>query len=312
MKNKILLLLYGFVLVLVWGICFLGKGMSDAYTAALGLSFTFISSYLVQKEYHFSLDIWDKTAIALFPFLYIIAVYFVLFKNGSFSAEKFNLYQNLFYHHLINPLNVAFVGLWFGLTKLKDLTKPLNAFVFTYIILFHSYFFHSNWLSFWLGSQVKNFGVEKSSDRDELNVNQAVNIYDFQFINPDLDTVTLTNEKSRRYILVETWSENCLPCIRAMNELPDFYMTIQDRVDVYYVYENQEASTRKKFDKIFRFESVQDKSKILIDINQNLYNSLGMSGFPYFLLFDPNGKLIYYQRGYPGKKMLTQDILERL
>ena len=98
----------------------------------------------------------------------------------------------------------------------------------------------------------------------------------------------------------------------AMNELPDFYKTIENKVDVYYLYESGKETVRKKFDKIFSFKNIDDKSKILIDINQELYNSLNMKGFPYFLLFDSTGNLIYHSRGYIGKENLCKQLTEHI
>ncbi len=63
---------------------------------------------------------------------------------------------------------------------------------------------------------------------------------------------------------------------------------------------------------IFNFKSIKDKSKIRIDIDQNLYDALAMQGFPYFLLFDSSGKLIYLQRGYTGKDATANKILEKI
>jgi thioredoxin-related protein len=308
MKKRAFLLLYGFVLITIWGICFLGRGMSDSYTAAMGLSFTFISAYFLQKEFDFKLDLRDKIAVSIFPVLYIVAVYFVLFNNNQFSLKKYNLYQLLFYFHLINPLNVAYASLLLSLTALKNVAPPRNIFIFVYITLFYAYFFHTPWLALWLGTQARNFNAEMSDTKQQSSIPDSINIAGFSFINSNHDTLALKNQAGK-FILLETWSENCLPCIRAMNELPDFYWSIQDEVDVYYVYENNKARVRSQFDKIFNFESIQEKSDILIDINQELYYALDMQGYPYFVLFDPKGRLIHQVRGYPGKEKITKELL---
>ncbi|MFQ5447875.1 MAG: TlpA family protein disulfide reductase, partial [Saprospiraceae bacterium] len=130
-------------------------------------------------------------------------------------------------------------------------------------------------------------------------------------INSDLDTVNLLNSLDK-YILLETWNETCLPCIKAMKELPDFYKSMQSKMETYYLYENSNERVRKKFDKIFNFKNIKDKTKILIDINEELYKGLNMKGFPYFLLFDSQGNLIYHSRGYIGKEILSKQILEHI
>ena len=47
------MLTYGFVLISMWSACFVMGGMSNSYTAAMGMSFTFLSIYFLQKEYDF-------------------------------------------------------------------------------------------------------------------------------------------------------------------------------------------------------------------------------------------------------------------
>ena len=57
------------------------------------------------------------------------------------------------------------------------------------------------------------------------------------------------------------------------------------------------AKDRKlDYNKIFNFEKIQKKEKILVDIN--LYKDNYISKLPTFLVFDANGKLLLRQNGY--------------
>jgi len=319
MKRKIALLAYGFLLISVWSLCFAIKDKTNSYTAAMGLAFTFFSIYFLQKEFDFRLSFSDKLTVAALPILYLLSTYFVLYEKGTFDTPTYNfvnLYQILFYLHLINPLAIATLVLFLALTKLRDVSKPVNCFIFITITLFYSYFFYDHWKVIWFKSLMENFGSEESKTADnemadEYKIDSSKKISNFKFINQSLDTIKIPTS-SGRYILLETWNENCFPCIKAMNELPDFYRTIKDKVDVYYVYENESARVRRNFNKIFTFNGISEKSKIIIDINQELYKAINMSGFPYFLLFDPSGTPIYRFRGYPGKASLSENILERV
>ncbi len=228
--------------------------------------------------------------------------------NFNFGA----LYLNLFYRHIINPVTIAFIVLLLGLTKLKDLTNPRNLFIFASITIFYAYFFMFTWKSSWLGGRQPSFDTEvhqkaegPGPEASAINVN--VNLSDFSFINASLDTVTLPGA-SGKYTLLETWSETCPPCVRAMRDLPDFYRSIENKVNVYYVYENRKASVRNNFEKIFSFQEIKDKSKILIDMEQNLYQALNVNSYPYFLIFDSSGKLIHHIRGYGDKDMIAAEI----
>lgn len=316
MKNKFIYLAYGFFLINIWSLSFMYKGTSDGYTAALGLSFTFLSVYFLQKARDFSLGVSDKAVILLFPVLYAVGAYASLAGFGFFNTRKRNLYQLLFYIHLLNPINIALLVLVLGLTKLKDLSKPANLFIFIYLTLFYAYIFHKEWMVAWAGVPLKSFDTEKSDSPAILGATAPVldstfNLSQFSFIGPQLDSAALPL-RGDKFVLIETWNENCLPCIKAMGELPNFYDAVQDRLDVYYVYESHKARERQMFDQIFHFQHIHDKSKIRVDINQSLYDSVGMEGFPYFLLFSPTGKLVYQCRGYGGKYSLTQQIMERI
>ncbi|MCC7506412.1 MAG: hypothetical protein IT259_13985 [Saprospiraceae bacterium] len=66
MKKKITLLLYGLALITVWGSCFLDARKANAYTAAMGLSFTFLSVYFLQKERNFDLNMRGYPYFLLF------------------------------------------------------------------------------------------------------------------------------------------------------------------------------------------------------------------------------------------------------
>lgn len=291
------------------------SGMADTNTAIMGLIFTFLSVYFLQKEFDFKLSTSDKWTVLALPILFLGYLYTVLYDIGYFKMHTLNFvawYQLLFYLHIINPVTIAFIVLLLGLTTLKDLTNPRNPFIFASITIFYAYFFMFTWKSSWLGTRQPSFSselVQKAEvpgpETAEFNLN--VNLSDFSFINPSLDTVTLPMNPGQ-YTLLETWSETCPPCIRAMRDMPDFYRTVADKVNVYYVYENRKASARNNFQQIFAFPEIKDKSKILIDMEQNLYQALNVNGFPYFLIFDANGKLIHYLHGYGDKEMTAAEI----
>ena len=170
----------------------------------------------------------------------------------------------------------------------------------------------NSWKNSWIGGRQPSFDTEipkkTEGQKPEVSaINSDINLTDFYFINGSLDTVALV-DTSNKYILLETWAETCPPCIKAMNELPSFYRSIQDKVSVYYVYEHRKASVRSNFEKIFSFKEIKNKDKILVDINQELYNALKMQGYPYFLIFDSDGKLIHYIRGYSDKDRMADQI----
>lgn len=308
-------LLYGIATITVWWLCFLDAQKANAFTSAMGLSFTFLSVYFLQKERGFDLNSTDKILVLLFPVLYMITFYATTFRQFYLKFGQ-DWYYTLFYMHIVNPVNIGLLFLLLGLTKLKDLSRPANLFVFSFLTLFYAVFLFGDWRAQRTASLMENFdpapqqSLRSDSSADSI-LNRSVDLSRFLFINNSNDTVSLTG-RSDRYILVETWNETCIPCIKALNELPGFYQSIGHKVNVFYVYESSSAKARQQFARIFNFNSIHDKDKIVVDIEMNLYKSMGMSGYPYFLLFDQNGRLVFHARGYAGKETLTRQIMAYL
>lgn len=292
------------------------QGVSDAVTAGLGLSFTCLSLYFLQEQPGFKLGRADKAYLLFFPMLYDLGTYVVLFSNGYFDWDKRGAYELIFYLHLKNPVNLALLMAVLSVGILQDLKRPAHIFIFTYLTLFYSCIFYDQWTHTWMRKDLRNFDTGKSREATEPNSDyilpdSTVNLSNFSFIGPDLDTSILETAPGK-FILLETWSETCLPCIKAMHELPDFYRSLQDNVEVFYVYEHPEEETRRQFAPIFQFESIREKKNIRIDLRQQLYHALGMKGLPYFLLFNSKGELVFYQRGYPGKDVVMEKINENI
>ncbi|MDX1911555.1 MAG: hypothetical protein SFV22_08730 [Saprospiraceae bacterium] len=316
MKKRLAFLGFGGVLVIIWSMCFMTQGVSDAFTAGLGLSFTFLSIYFLQEKTGFNPGRTDRALLLFFPMLYALGTYIVLYNNGYFDWKKRGVYELVFYLHLKNPLNLALLMAVLSTGSLKDLKRPVHIFIFTYATLFYSYIFYDQWKYTWMGKELRNFNAVTSREASEPNAKDimpdtTVNLLNFSFIGPDLDTSVLETAPDK-FILLETWSESCLPCIKAMHELPDFYRSLQDKMEVFYVYEHPGEVTERQFVPIFQFKSIQDKSKIRIDVQQQLQHALGIKGLPFFLLFNSKGKLVFYQRGYPGKEEMMQKISEKI
>jgi thiol-disulfide isomerase/thioredoxin len=303
--KKFALFFYGFTMASIWSACFLDGHMADGYTAALGLSFTFLSIYFLQRQLKFSLTLVDKLMILIMPVVFLVGLYVNLTDFGYFWSDAAGFsrwYMVSFYLHLINPGLIAFILLVLGLTWLKDLRNPANVFVFTFITLFFAYSLMPEWRkrSPYKGKKIPQNTENRADKNAASKINDAVKLANFSFINPARDTISLPNG-SDKYILLETWSEACPPCRRAMQEMPEYYRTVADKLSVYYVYENIRMSERNNFDKIFSFDKIQDPANILIDINQEFSKATNMIGYPYFVLFDPKGNLLTHVYGYSSR-----------
>ena len=298
MKSKIILILFSSSFLLVWGMSFLDSWTTDRVTSFLGMIYTFGATYFLQKEYSFQLSGWEKILILSCPLFYVSSYFYLHGIRSIFS--------------IMNPLYVGFILLVLNLTVLKDVSKARNLFLFLFVSFFYAYAFYPLWDNSNKNNKIyqslENWDTEPVA-KDKLN--KEVDLNDFFFINKNLDTINL---QSNKFVLLETWNESCPPCVRAFKEMPPFYEKIKDQVDVFYLYENRKASVREKVDKIFNYQLISDKSKILIDINQNLYQAMKIQGYPYFLLFDAEGKLVFWELGFgdDSKEELEQNILKKI
>lgn len=299
MKKKITSLTYSLLLALIWWIGLIDI-LADQLTASLALIFTFTATYFLRKKVQF--DFWDKLLVVSFPTFYCFA--------WAFQWESFNLGL------LIYPLNIALVLLILSLTYFKDLTKPQNIFIFLFCTILYSYRFYPEWSKKRNPYQVENVDSNKGIQNaipDEIQnvVKDTIQVLDYLFGNMNGKKARL--DLDDRYIMLETWSEACPPCVKAFSELGPFYDAHADKLRTYYVYENNRSSARKNLDKIRNYKHIHDKSKILVDLDQTLYLECQMSGYPYFLLFSPEGELVYSQSGYQSdiriafeKKVLSE------
>ncbi len=307
--NNFFSILYGLILVLVWGLCFLSIEKASQFTAGLGLSFTFLSGYFFNEKVKSDPSGKPKYLALLFPALYLTAFYIRLFKSGFFEKFEANFFELYFYIHFVNPILIAFATLVLVLFFWRDISRHSNLFLYFSIVLFYSYFFFPDWRSFNLTSMTDDFaGIENIRKTDEVDLLAAgIDLANYSFIDRGRDTIKILPIQ-KDFLLIETWNETCIPCIKAMKELPPFYESLQQKLEFYYVYESSSERARNSFEKIFNFKHINHSDRILVDVNQYFYNAIGMKGFPYFLLFNNKGELLAFWRGYPGKEKLSTAI----
>ncbi|RMG39059.1 MAG: hypothetical protein D6732_04535 [Methanobacteriota archaeon] len=304
MKKTITSLLFGLLATILWSFAFLDHPNTTSLSAFMGFLCTIGGSYLLQKEHDFQLNLKEKIATLAIPLIYTAA----FLKNDVIYRDLNNLKPSI----LLNPILLSFTILLFSILFSTQLFKKANPWILylSAFLFFYSYGYFDEWKA----TQYLNLTEKFVEDRDIDNsvadsltdTSTDINIHNFRFINRNLDTISIQPEG--KFILIETWNESCVPCIMAMKELPSYYRLISDRVKIFYVYENNNEKARNVFGKIFSFKHIYDHSKIMIDLDQNFYNSLSMKGFPYFVLFDKQGNLLFMKRGYRGRKELSKTI----
>lgn len=278
MKNKTIAFFYSLALLFVWS-----SGMinidADQISIILALSFTFLATYFFNEAYDFNLP--EKIIILIIPTLYF-CTYTYLFESMKI----------LF---LMNPLLIALIFLLLSLSYMSDLSRPINLFLFVFSTLFYTHLFYPIWEAARFSPRTEKIGKD-TVRLNELPVKDSIKLKEYLFINRQNDTSNIVSDK--KFTLIETWNETCPPCIKAFEDLPDFYNEHKNTMETFYLYETNKDLGKDDLEKVFNFPKIKEKSKIKIDLNQNLYDGLEMRGYPYFLLFDSNGKLIFIHQGY--------------
>ncbi len=276
-KQNALILLYSLLFILIWGLTLLDAGTSTQFSIVVGLIYTAISSFFIHNTDLLNKNKYLNFLLFLGPLIYLIAVIFNFGLNLSF---------------LLNPILCAFIFLLASYFFIKTLD-----FKVLFAVCFFAYFYaYHIYPIFKELSESNRFPVEKIEEKD-INIDRSLSVYAFE--NNKKDTVHLKSEKS--FTLVETWNESCGPCIEAMKDLQPFIDSLSPQIAHYYLYENGNKTGFVNRAKIFNYSRIQDKSKILLDVGNKFMNDSKMVSYPYFLLFDKEGNLTDYFKGYDSR-----------
>jgi thioredoxin-related protein len=136
----------------------------------------------------------------------------------------------------------------------------------------------------------------------ETSITHPHNLSGFTFLDQSGQPINFSH---KQFVLLETWHETCPPCLKSIKNLQDTLANIKD-LQNFYLYQARGKEMLSN-DSILNFTVIKEKSKILIDPNNELFDSLDLDAYPYFLLFDKTGKLITSRKGYA--KEIEADIL---
>ena len=288
MKDKLIYVLYSITLMCGWSLLFMSnETIPRPWGVLLGLVYTFYSSYEIRKlvEEETPLMCWLKMIGPLF----ILGTWVVLHGVSWFS--------------FLNPI---FVGccLLVGVTWLDKKpfpTSTLQFFVIAFIVVY-SLKLTPEWdrlLKIRTKNENPNFQLNELVTN--TNPEPIANLNTYYFLNKGLDTINLA--ASGKYTLVETWNERCPPCVKAMKELKPFYESLGNQLQQRYVYVPARKGYKLDYPKIFSYKHIGHHDRILVDVN--LQEVAKLEGYPNFLIFDPNGKLVLKQHGYSSAQRIA-------
>jgi thioredoxin-related protein len=290
-STYILTLGYSLGFLLMWGLFLMDADNPGTIGVIICLIYTFYAEIFFINAVVFDHKI-SRYLKFIFPVFYLISTLFTV---------KFNL-LNILLHPIITASIILVAGS--QLTTLKE-KHSLQFFVHSYILLY-SFALYPIW-----GQQNTVGEMTKTYDfaigQKEI---KNVDIRTIPFIKSD-DTSYLIKPNDK-YVLIETWNEKCPPCFAAIKDLSDNFDQHQDKMTHFYLYQAPNKNIVTDRNSVFHFEKIKNKNKILIDKDNQLYDQMGLEGYPYFLLFDQNGQLIYQYFGYhPSvKDELSENILK--
>ncbi len=280
-KPLVLLISLSMAIIPVWGLFLLNPDTSSQFTVFTAYLITFlILNYAIQRIQPSSLVI--KSLILAGPIFYLLASIVVI--------------QDI-------PALLTFPIVWIFVFSLiifwMIYAKMLFRFMVT--ISFASLYAFAIYPKTEF-AKTQTFDFERIES--ELSTNHTLS--DFSFLNSQMDSVVLT--QLNKPILIETWNETCGPCIQSIRDLQEILAKDTSFHHVYlYQYRGKkhlDANT------IFNYEEIKSSEKILIDIDNKLFETLQLNSYPYFLVYDREGRLRSYHSGYNRKK--KGEVLKKL
>ena len=276
-KNAALILLCSLLFIPIWGLTLLDAGTSNQFSIFVGLTYTAVSIFIISDTGFLNDKKYLKLCVFCGPLIYLIASLI----NFGFNTSFF-----------LNPILWAFITLTVSYFFIKTVDFK-TVFLASFCAYFYAYHISPMFKDF---SETGRFPVEKIEEKD-INLDKNLSVYAFE--NNKKDTVHLNKEKP--FILVETWNEGCGPCIEAMKDLQPLMDSLTSQVAHYYLYENGNKAGFVNRAKIFNYSPIHNKSKILLDVGNKFMTDSKMASYPYFLLFDNEGTLIDYFKGYDSR-----------
>lgn len=276
-RNTLTILLISGSYLLIWGFSFLQIDIANQFTVFGGMMYTILAVYLFKNYEFIRSNNFYKLFLLVFPTFYLVLSLIILKKNSVY---------------LLNPILWAFVVLIISLKYLNSINFK-SLIIITIFSGLYAYYLYP------IFRYPSKAVVSESDEIEKKDLKLTKLLQSYSFLKNDHDTIQLIDKN--KLILIETWNETCLPCLAAMNDLQPLMDSLSTSLKHYYLYENSFKNHSFPHEKIYNFQKIIDKSKIILDLDNRFLTESKMSSYPYFLLFDSEGKLVDYFKGYNPK-----------
>jgi thioredoxin-related protein len=287
-KQLFSILFFSLSIIPVWGLSFLDSEYANQLTIGYGLILTVVLFQFLKAKYNFKN--WSYFLIAsVGPFIYLSAFLIIQYPMG-------------FVHIISSPILLGFSLVLLNL--FLDFKKIILYFGYLGIILIYSLLIYPNYHEAVELNQIQfSELIKKKTQIDSLDLSEF----------PSLEKEILTKYIAglHEFILIETWNEKCKPCISSMSDLQD-YMKTKENVLHIFLYQKM-GNKNLSDDKVRIFKAIDQPNSIVIDVDNDFYNRMQLSGYPYFILFDGQGEQLDWFSGYlPYFQNQYQKYLDRM
>lgn len=125
---------------------------------------------------------------------------------------------------------------------------------------------------------------------------KAQTVQNFQLKNLENQTRSFADLKGEKLTLIDFWASWCKPCLKAIPELNKIYAEYKSKgVEIIGINCDGPRSVAKVAP---ISQSLQIKYPVLLDINSEVMNNLGLQAFPTLLLVNSAGSIVWTHEGY--------------
>jgi thiol-disulfide isomerase/thioredoxin len=125
---------------------------------------------------------------------------------------------------------------------------------------------------------------------------KAQSVQNFQLKDLENRSRSFTELKGGKLTLIDFWASWCKPCLKAIPELNKIYEMYKSKgVEVIGINGDGPRSVAKVAP---LSQSLQIKYPVLLDINSEVMNNLGLQAFPTLLLVNSEGVIVWTHEGY--------------